>query len=158
MALTVRMDARQYVGTCGLELDVNCFLEWLDEWYLGIDEIDHQHLQLVSLLNQMADRLSPMDKSHVSRTLTMTLMHQLLDETRQHFRDEESIMREHDYPALIGHHRDHAMLLAELQDFIREIEEGGRKFDFDSLTALKHWLIDHVIDSDLTFARYLEQE
>jgi hemerythrin len=137
---------------------VNSFLEWLDEWHLCIDEIDRQHLQLASLINTMADRLRATDTHPASPVTTVSLVHQLLRETRQHFKDEESIMREHDYPELVDHHRDHAMLLAELQDFIREIEEGGRQFDFNSLTALKHWLIDHVIDCDLAFARYLEQE
>ncbi len=137
---------------------MNSFLEWLDEWYLGIEEIDRQHLQLVSLLNQMADCLRPMNESSPSRISTMALVKQLLKETRRHFKDEESIMREYDFPDLIGHHRDHTMLLAELQDFIREIEEGSRQLDLHSLTALKHWLIDHVIDCDLAFARYLEQE
>jgi hemerythrin len=65
-------------------------------------------------------------------------------------------MRGHGYPELTEHHREHIMLLAELQEFIREIEEGTRQFDLDTLTSLKHWLINHVIDSDLAFARYIE--
>ena len=132
------------------------FLEWLDDWYLGIEEIDQQHLQLVSLLNQIAATLQDVDETPLCPQATMPLVQRLLDETRQHFKDEESIMREHDYPDLIDHHRDHVMLLAELQDFIREVEEGLRSFDVESLTALKHWLIDHVTESDLAFARYLE--
>ena len=71
--------------------------------------------------------------------------------------DEEGIMRGHAYPELTEHHRDHIMLLAELQEFIRDVEEGRREFGLDSLISLKHWLINHIVDSDLAFARYLEK-
>jgi len=134
---------------------VNHFLEWLDDWYLGIQEIDQQHLALAELLNRVAGRLQETKESRASGEVILPLVRRLLEETRQHFKDEESIMREHDYPELIDHHREHVMLLAELQEFIRDIEEGRRQFDIDSLTALKHWLINHVIDGDMAFARYL---
>jgi hemerythrin len=67
-------------------------------------------------------------------------------------------MREHDYPFLLDHHREHALLLVELQDYIHQLEVGSRQIDYESLTALKHWLIRHVTDGDLAFARYLAQE
>jgi len=134
---------------------VNHFLEWLNDWYLGIQEIDQQHLALAELLNRVAGRLQETEESRASGEVILPLVRRLLEETRQHFKDEESIMREHDYPELVDHHREHVMLLAELQEFIRDIEEGRRQFDLDSLTALKHWLINHVIDGDMAFARYL---
>ncbi len=132
-----------------------CFLEWLDEWYLGIHEIDRQHLALATLLNRVAEKLHQTANANPGVEVILPLAHRLLDETRQHFNDEERIMREHDYPGRSDHHREHVMLLAELQAFIREIEENRRPFDLDSLTALKHWLIDHVLDGDMAFARYL---
>jgi len=137
---------------------MNLFLEWLDEWCLGIHEIDRQHLQLAQLFNHLANSLQTTPADTSSTASTMTLVRRLLKETRQHFKDEESIMREHDYPYLVDHRREHVMLLAELRDFIREIEAGSRQFDYESLSALKHWLIHHVIDVDLAFARYLAQE
>lgn len=132
------------------------FLEWLDDWNLGLHEIDRQHVNLAGLLNRVADSLDDTARSSKTAEETMPLVMQLLEETRRHFNDEEAVMRDHDYPELTDHHREHVMLLAELQEFIRELEEETRQFDLDTLTALKHWLINHVIDSDLAFARYLE--
>lgn len=132
------------------------FLEWLDDWFLGVEEIDRQHLDLAALLNRVADSLADTGMLSGAGEETMPLVLALQEETRRHFNDEEAVMRDHDYPDLTEHHREHIMLLAELQAFIREIEEGRRQFDLDTLTSLKHWLINHVIDSDLAFARYLE--
>jgi hemerythrin len=131
------------------------FLEWLDDWCLGLQEIDRQHLNLAELLNRVADSLDDTAEPSGAGEETMQLVMLLLEETRQHFRDEESVMRDHDYPELTDHCREHIMLLAELREFIREMEEGVRQFDLNALIALKHWLITHVIDSDLAFARYL---
>jgi hemerythrin len=140
------------------ECDVNSFLEWLDEWCLEIEEIDRQHLQLVALFNRMAEALKSAADAPPSDTVVLSLVQQLFEETRQHFKDEESIMREHDYPDLVDHHWEHVMLLEELQDFIREIRQGSRKFDYETLTSMKYWLIDHVVETDLAFVRYLEHE
>jgi len=136
---------------------MKAFLEWLDEWNLGIPEIDEQHLGLADSLNQVVLSLQGDPNPSQPTEATLPLVVKLLDETRQHFLDEEGIMRGHAYPELTEHHRDHIMLLAELQEFIRDVEEGRREFGLDSLISLKHWLVNHIVDSDLAFARYLEK-
>ncbi len=134
------------------------FLLWREDWYLGIDEIDRQHLRLAALLNQIAEFLETEGPGSADEAASMQLVLQLQQDTRQHFRDEEAFMREHEYPGHASHHREHALLQAELRDFIREIEEGRRELDVDTLVSLKHWLINHVIDSDLALARYLSKQ
>jgi hemerythrin len=132
------------------------FLTWRDDWCLGIAEIDQQHLHLVELLNQVADLVKTDDSESSDDAEAMRSVLQLQEETRQHFRDEEAFMRTHEYPYVTRHHREHALLQAELRDLIREIEEGKRRLDIQTLTSLKYWLIDHVIVSDMAIARYLK--
>ncbi|MES9814781.1 MAG: bacteriohemerythrin [Candidatus Thiodiazotropha sp.] len=131
------------------------FLTWRDDWYLGIDEIDQQHLHLVELVNQVADSVMTQQSESKDDGGAMRLVLQLQEETRRHFRDEEAFMRNHEYPLVSSHHREHALLQAELSDLIREIEEGKRRLDIETLTSLKYWLIDHVIDSDMDIARHM---
>ncbi|MET0066740.1 MAG: bacteriohemerythrin [Candidatus Thiodiazotropha sp.] len=133
------------------------FLEWLDEWYLGVEAIDRQHVQLVGLLNNIAESMGDENTPGEDGEKVFGMVLHLHEETRQHFTDEEAVMRDHEYPELIEHHREHIMLLAELQEFIRDVEEGVRRFDYEALVSLKHWLINHVIDTDMAFARYLER-
>ncbi|MEW8064919.1 MAG: hemerythrin domain-containing protein, partial [Candidatus Thiodiazotropha sp.] len=105
------------------------FLTWRDDWYLGIDEIDQQHLHLVELVNQVADSVMTQQSESKDDGGAMRLVLQLQEETRRHFRDEEAFMRNHEYPLVSSHHREHALLQAELSDLIREIEEGKRRLD-----------------------------
>jgi hemerythrin len=132
------------------------FLTWRDDWCLGIAEIDQQHLHLAELLNQVADSVKTEDSESSDDAEAMRSVLRLQEETRQHFRDEEAFMRANEYPYVTRHHREHALLQAELRDLIREIEEGKRRLDIDTLTSLKYWLIDHVIVSDMAIARYLK--
>ena len=48
--------------------------------------------------------------------------------------------------------------MAELQAYIREVESGSRPFSLETLTALKHWQINHVIYSDKMFADFLRRQ
>ena len=130
------------------------FLEWLDDWQIGIGEIDRHHREMAELLNRIVRSLDTGLGSSAGRE-TQRLILMLLEKTRRHFKVEEAVMREYDFPQLGEHHREHVLLLAELQEFVREIEEGRRSFDLETLTSLKHWLINHVLESDMAFARYL---
>jgi hemerythrin-like metal-binding protein len=78
--------------------------------------------------------------------------------TRSHFHNEEQVMRDLGFPGLAEHHREHVMLLAELQDLIREIENGERQFGINTLKSLKLWQIDHVISSDREFMEYFREQ
>ena len=87
----------------------------------------------------------------------MEILLRLQEETRNHFSDEEQMMRDSEYSDLAHHYREHVVLLAELQDFIREVESGHKSMNNEALTALKRWFINHVLTSDREFVRYLKR-
>ena len=131
------------------------FLIWRTDWLVGFDELDRQHLSLAGLLNQLFDTLAT--DTIGTNPVLQGLLTTLAEETRRHFQDEEICMRECGYTRLTEHHREHAMLLAELQELMREIEEGRKRFTLETLTALKYWQIDHVLNSDKAFADFLSR-
>jgi hemerythrin len=135
------------------------FLLWRDDWQLGHDCLDEQHVELANILNKLHhfvvyDDTKPRNrKIRISQQLTS-----LVEIARRHFKTEEALMRAHDYPRLGDHHREHVTLLAELQEWVREIETGSKPFTLETLTALKHWQIDHAIYSDRLFTDYLKEQ
>lgn len=132
------------------------FLIWRDDWLLGFQAMDEQHLTLANSLNEL-HRFLVYD-GHKPRAGVDQLCQRLirmLEMVREHFRDEEALMQTYEYDGLPEHHREHALLLAEMQELIREIEAGHKPFTLDTLTALKYWQIDHVLYSDRKFIDYL---
>lgn len=135
------------------------FLVWRDDWLLGHEMLDEQHLVLANTMNELHCFLAgDHNRPHAGMEQLLQRLSRLMEMTRCHFQEEEGLMQEQDYPWLAEHHREHAMLLAEMQECIREIESGSRPFSLEALTALKHWMIDHVLNSDRHFAEYLKRQ
>jgi hemerythrin-like metal-binding protein len=134
------------------------FLSWRDDWLLGLQELDQQHLALAAQLNLIHDVMVREGMRPGCGTEACKHLLDLVEMTREHFHDEEQVMRDCDYPDLTEHHREHVMLLAELQDLIREINNGERQFTLQTLRALKLWQIDHVISSDKGFMEFYSEQ
>jgi hemerythrin len=132
---------------------VKPFLFWRNDWLVGHKIIDRQHLEIVNLLNAL--HYANFQKHKNSSSIDTDLLHKhlqtLIDTARRHFRAEESLMMTHQYSDLAAHHREHVLLLAELQECVRDIDTDGSTFTLNTLTALKHWLIEHVTYSDQKF-------
>lgn len=132
------------------------FLQWREDWLLGCDTLDEQHLILAERMNQLYLFLTDIrenlkkDPGGLKRKLT-----ELCDETRRHFLEEETLMEACGYPGLTAHHREHLMVLAEMQECLREIKTNNRLFTLEDLKSLKYWQIDHVLSSDREFADFL---
>jgi hemerythrin len=135
------------------------FLHWRDDWHLGHGFLDEQHMEMAGILNQLHHFVVHEDKqSFIGKDEVCQQLASLVTIARRHFKTEEALMRSSGYPRLAEHHREHVFLLAELQEWVREIETGSKSFTLETLTALKHWQIDHVIYSDRLFADFLEEQ
>jgi hemerythrin-like metal-binding protein len=132
------------------------FLIWRDNWLLGFQAMDEQHLRLANAMNELHRFLvCDGNKPRAGIDQLCQRLTRLLEMARQHFHDEEALMLTYEYDRLPQHHREHAMLLAEMQELIRDLEAGSRPFTLETLTALKHWQIDHALYSDRIFVDYL---
>jgi hemerythrin-like metal-binding protein len=139
---------------------VKPFLIWRDDWLLGFDDIDEQHLELVEALNKLYQNIARNKDKNLNPDISQICeqLSILGNMARKHFQYEEAIMQECSYPLLADHHREHIMLLAELKAYILEIRSGARPFTMKTLTSLKHWQIDHLLGSDRKFADFLKSQ
>jgi hemerythrin-like metal-binding protein len=132
------------------------FLVWREDWQLKHDCLDEQHEEFVGNLNQLHHFVFCGDNQRENRREEISqYLDKLIEIARRHFKTEEALMRMHEYPGLTEHHCEHVFLLAELKEWAREIKTGEKAFTVNTLKALKHWQIDHVIYSDKHFGDYL---
>lgn len=130
-------------------------LVWKEDWITGIPEIDQTHRamadklnQLIELVNQTSARTEPCRKSF------KLMLSELQTLTRKHFVLEEKTMLQHNFPDFASHKKEHAILLAEMSQLIREIGEKGVPPDDNTQRNLKHWFIAHMVIADKAFANY----
>ena len=119
-------------------------LQWKDNYSVGIEAVDHEHKELIELINKLYDELMAKGEPLV----TSAFFGDLIKAIAAHFALEERFMREHGYDQLPQHKADHERLLDEIlgimDDFDRD-EAANR----DDLTArLDAWFSRHFETHD----------
>ena len=127
-------------------------IEWKEEYSVSVKRFDADHKKLFSLLNALSDAMA---KGH-GRFVIQSVLHQLIDYTRQHFAAEEIAMRTVAFPGLASHAAEHRALTAKVEKFAAECGEG-KIITIDVLYFLRDWLDHHILVTDRKYAEALEQ-
>ena len=119
-------------------------LQWQDRFSVGIGAVDHEHRQLIELINRLhAEFARRGDKGSIEG-----FFGDLLAGISAHFSLEERFMRERRYEALAPHKADHERLLDELRDLMDDAAAAGATGD-DALAArLAAWFAHHFETHD----------
>jgi hemerythrin len=141
------------------------FIEWRDDWLMHIARMDDEHKQLVDRINKLAEccqclHQTPEEQGVKRPTFdeVMTMLDGFGEHIRQHFRHEEDYMLGTAYPDFDSHSYEHATLLAEYAEWLRDIRvEGMQCLDEASLNNLKGWIIGHIVGADKRFGRYYRE-
>ena len=125
---------------------------WNETFKIGIPEIDHQHKQLIGLLNQLVSHLAFRSDAPTLNEV----FDQLKDYALLHFHTEESIWHQHfpGDPWETSHQRAHASFVDEVLR-IKATEET-KPLDGvveDVVSFLTSWLAYHILESDKRLAK-----
>jgi hemerythrin len=119
-------------------------MPWSDLYSVGVDEIDQQHRVLVGLINRLdAGSRKGGDAESVDAVLAA-----LVDYMREHFADEERLMREHDYPDADAHVAAHARLTERVRTMVQRSDQGATPPLRELKLFLRQWFISHVLHTD----------
>ena len=126
-------------------------LEWRDAFRIGIAEVDHEHQQLIALINAIHDAASSGGPAAVVQFLG-----ELHARISAHFALEEKVMRGRGYGGYAAHKHEHEQLLGEIRDIMDQYELEHR-FDARSLGAsLERWFSAHFRTRDAELHRSLD--
>lgn len=128
------------------------FVIWKDSWLVGVQVIDAQHKNLVSLLNQLHHSMSA---GH-GKDVLGEILGSLVRYTQSHFATEEQLMQKSGYPDFIAHRREHELLTRQVVDFQRDFEAGKAGVTVDVMQFLRNWLQTHIRESDQKYAPFLQ--
>jgi len=119
-------------------------LHWEDRYSVGIDAVDHEHRQLIDLVNRLHDQAS----ARGSKVAVLGFFGDLFKAISAHFALEERFMREHNYDQLVQHKNDHERLLDEIRDLMEDYETTD-VFDEQLLAQrLDAWFSRHFESHD----------
>lgn len=123
-------------------------LVWSSQLSTGISSIDEQHRQLFSSLEDLEYALR--EGRTIYAVYTLTRLHSYV---REHFAEEEELMRQHHYPRLPEHLAEHQMF----RDKVRELATKALTSDIshEIISLLRDWLLRHIGHSDMDYVTHL---
>ena len=126
-------------------------LQWTEEDSVYLPELDEQHQAMYRLAQDLRHAVVE-GEAPVHLALKAQ---RLADEFADHFRHEESLMREASYPQVEWHQRQHATARAQLEALAASIHTGEQAAIFESLEAIAKWMRDHTGIADRMAGAYL---
>jgi hemerythrin len=121
-------------------------LQWSDDYLVGIEELDIEHKDLINRLNQLHGQLA---RRHGDKRKIEGYLKEIYNRILAHFKLEERLMRDTDYPDYVHHKKEHDDFLKLVDDIISKYQTSPN-YSFQDLLAaiLQHWISNHITTSD----------
>ena len=126
-------------------------LQWEKRYSVGIEAVDHEHRELVDLINRLHEKATMQG----SKVAVLGFFGDLYKAVSAHFALEERFMREKRYDQLPQHKGDHERLLDEIRDIMEDYEVND--FFDEKLLAqrIDAWFSRHFESHDARLHRAL---
>jgi hemerythrin-like metal-binding protein len=126
-------------------------IEWDENYSVGVAAVDHEHRELIGLVNEAHDRLMRPGAADA----VMDFLGEIFARISAHFALEEQIMRVRNYDQYDAHKADHERLLDEIRDMMDDYEDGELFSEALLAQQLQTWFAGHFRTHDARLHRYL---
>lgn len=129
-------------------------LEWKEEFRIGIDAIDHEHRQLIDLINKTLFLIEAENQTGQNKEEILNHLGEIHAVTSAHFALEEQEMAQINYPEFAPHKTDHEALLDSLLDIMDEATPEDSTLLLRLEERLTSWFSNHFRTFDAAFHRF----
>jgi hemerythrin len=127
-------------------------IEWRKEFETGIADVDHEHMELVALINRLHAEM----QGGATPMRVREFLGEVFAKIAAHFALEESIMRSRSYDEYEAHKAEHEVLLDDIREIMDDAEEGGASAYRENLSrVVRDWFVDHFKTKDARLHRKL---
>jgi hemerythrin len=134
-------------------------VQWTEDLSVGIEKIDSQHRELFAKINDLVAAV----KQHVCKYKIGDVIKFLEDYVVFHFGEEESWMKQFNYPGYAAHKAQHETFIANFNELKKELPklEGGTKpgaYDLSVETnkVVVDWILEHIVKVDKDLGKFLK--
>ena len=120
-------------------------IKWKQEFCVGVESVDHEHQELIALINELHDA---MQKDRMSTDSVLEMLGEIYAQIAAHFALEESIMRSLRYIHYDEHKEDHEVLLDDLLEIMDEVEADETYEPAVLSRDLQRWFGEHFQTHD----------
>ena len=122
--------------------------EMKEEYYLGVDAMDAEHIKLFEIAEKAFVLLN--DQFIIDKfDYIVKIMEELRDYTVVHFSDEEAYMESIQYKKIFSHKIEHQEFIEKINQIDwDEVEKDQEKAILEILEFLNNWLVNHILYTD----------
>lgn len=127
------------------------FFTWSEQMSVNNAQMDAQHQKLVGLINQLYDAM----RQGMGKDVTGKIINELYNYTITHFRAEERLMSEKNFPKLAEQEASHEKFTAKVNQFKQDFDDGKLSLSMDIMNFLQDWLKNHIMKMDKEYAEVM---
>ncbi|MCL2602463.1 MAG: bacteriohemerythrin [Treponema sp.] len=123
------------------------FVEWNDQYSVGVQTIDEQHKGLFALTNELNDAR----QEHCTATSECfkEILQKAISYIALHFTTEEKIMQKIDDPDYESHKVAHDLFVKKVMEEEANFNRGVPNTPEIFMRFLRDWIADHIICTDI---------
>ena len=126
-------------------------IAWSEKFRCGVKALDGEHQALFGLLNTIHALASAEDgKSQAKEKFA-----QYLSLMKKHFRTEESLLKQNNYPGYPKQKNDHDALFVKYRGIEEKINSGELELTADLLKDVAALLTTHILEVDKAYGEFL---
>jgi hemerythrin len=127
------------------------YLDWKDEFSVGIEEMDSQHKRWIEIINELHDAM----KSGQTVKVLSSVLRKMTDYIVVHFKAEEALLEKNKFPDLDIHRKIHEKYALEIHSLVEQFVKGKVLISIEIMDSLKKWLTNHIKMSDREYGIFI---
>jgi hemerythrin-like metal-binding protein len=129
-------------------------MPWTSKLETTIKEIDSQHKELVSFINQLYKGM----RMHKGSQELGQILSGLAEYTVMHFGTEEKLFEKYSYPKFSEHKKSHEDLVKKVVEFQNDFNSGKATVTMELMDFLSDWLKNHIMKTDMAYVPFLKEK
>lgn len=127
--------------------------KWDPSFSVNNEDIDNHHKKLINIFNEMASLIE--NEQDTPLFSTIKVISELNIYAIFHFKEEEKLMEEADYPDLENHKAIHQEFIDKVSKFKDEYLHNDPLLNFEIFNYLSEWVLNHIIEEDSKYSEYI---
>jgi hemerythrin len=128
-------------------------ISWNDSLCVKVREIDQQHKQLISMINELHDTM----KQGKSKDVIDKILEGLFNYSVTHFKTEENYFDRFGYAEKENHKMEHAAFIKKIADF-NKVDNAKHGLSIEIMNFLSDWLKNHIKVVDMKYSQFFNEK
>ena len=127
------------------------FIQWTNDFSVREEMMDKQHQMLFDYINNFCDAID----TGAGHQELVEAFNKIVAYTDFHFKDEERLLKDNDYPDYAVHKAIHEKLIADVMSFRKRLMDKEPNIETGIKQFLKLWLSAHIMGIDKKYSEFV---